>query len=96
MDTNLRQRAIVSSFICTSPQAPEGLTFALFKRSEKVNSYPSRWAVCSGSISCSNSSPESAAQREILEETTLSIPEDIYLLRYSKPFLFIDHKLRTE
>jgi hypothetical protein len=31
-----------------------------------------------------------------LEETTLSVSEDIHLLRRGKPFSFIDHELRTK
>ena len=55
-----------------------------------------KWAVCSGSIDVSDSSPESAAQREILEETGLSASEDIQLLRRGKPFSLVDEELRTE
>lgn len=40
MASNLRQRAVVSSFICTSPLSPSGLTFALFKRSQDISTYP--------------------------------------------------------
>lgn len=45
-----------------------------------------KWAVCSGSIKASDTSLESAAQREILEETGLYVPEDIYLLHRRNPF----------
>ncbi|KAH8650924.1 hypothetical protein BGZ60DRAFT_388569, partial [Tricladium varicosporioides] len=83
MALNLRQRAVVSSFICTSPQSPQGLTFALFKR------------MCSGSIDATDKSPELAAKREILEETTLD-DNDIFLLRKGKPFSLIDEGLKTE
>ncbi|KAH8811086.1 hypothetical protein F5884DRAFT_781130 [Xylogone sp. PMI_703] len=96
MSSNRRQRAIVSSFICTSPQSKEGLTFALFKRSQDVSTYRGKWAVCSGSIDPNDASPEHAAQREILEETTLTVPDDIQLLRRGKPFSLIDEELNTE
>jgi 8-oxo-dGTP pyrophosphatase MutT (NUDIX family) len=55
-----------------------------------------KWAVCSGSIEPSDTSPESAAQREISEETGLSVPEDIYLLRRGKSFSLVDEELKTE
>ncbi|CAG8957250.1 hypothetical protein HYFRA_00009452 [Hymenoscyphus fraxineus] len=95
MSSNLRQRAVVSSFICTPPQTPTGLTFALFKRSEEIRTYPGKWAVCSGSIDATDTSPENAAKREILEETSLS-DEDIFLLRRGKPFSLIDENLKTQ
>lgn len=59
-------------------------------------SHSGKWAVCSGSIEPSDSSPEHAAHREIFEETTLSVPKDIYLLRRGKPFSLVDQELRTE
>ena len=40
MASSLHQRAVVSSFICTSPLSSSGLTFALFKRSNDVSTYP--------------------------------------------------------
>ena len=95
MSSQLRQRAVVSSFICTSPQSLTGLTFALFKRSDKVSTYPGKWAVCSGSIDSTDTSPEFAAKREIQEETTLD-DNDISLLRKGKPFSLIDEALKTE
>lgn len=55
-----------------------------------------KWAVCSGSIDATDSSPESAAQREISEETGLSVPVDIQLLRRGKPFALVDEALKTE
>ncbi|TVY38537.1 Methylthioribose-1-phosphate isomerase [Lachnellula subtilissima] len=95
MVSHLRQRAVVSSFICTPPESPSGFTFALFKRSQQVSTYPGKWAVCSGSIDPTDPSPEDAAKREILEETTLS-DADIFLLRKGKPFSLVDEALRTE
>ncbi|PMD41944.1 nagb/rpia/CoA transferase-like protein [Hyaloscypha variabilis F] len=94
MSSNLRQRAVVSSFICTPPSSPNGLTFALFKRSQDVNTYQGKWAVCSGSIDPTDTSPEAAAKREIREETTLS-DSDITLLRKGKPFSLTDEGLNT-
>ncbi|KAF4628388.1 hypothetical protein G7Y89_g9767 [Cudoniella acicularis] len=95
MTSGLRQRAVVSSFICTSPQSPTGLTFALFKRSQGVSTYRGKWAVCSGSIDSTDTSPENAAKREIREETTLT-DQDIFLLRKGKPFSLVDQALKTE
>jgi 8-oxo-dGTP pyrophosphatase MutT (NUDIX family) len=54
-----------------------------------------KWAVCSGSIDPADKSPEAAARREILEETTLS-DEDISLLRKGKPFSLTDEGLKTK
>ncbi|KAG9232618.1 hypothetical protein BJ875DRAFT_380267 [Amylocarpus encephaloides] len=95
MSSDLRERSVVSSFICTSPQSLNGFTFALFKRSQEVSTYPGKWAVCSGSIDVSDVSPESAAKREIFEETTLS-DKDLSLLRRGKPFSLIDEELKTK
>jgi ADP-ribose pyrophosphatase YjhB (NUDIX family) len=54
-----------------------------------------KWAVCSGSIDKTDTSPEFAAKREISEETNLD-DNDITLLRRGKPFSLIDEKLKTE
>jgi len=53
-----------------------------------------KWAVCSGSIDPTDTSPEAAAKREIQEETTLS-DSDISLLRKGKPFSLTDEGLNT-
>lgn len=36
----LRKRSVVSSFICTVPDTEAGIRVALFKRSDKVRTYP--------------------------------------------------------
>ncbi|KAG4440388.1 hypothetical protein IFR05_004128 [Cadophora sp. M221] len=95
MSSKLRQRSVVSSFICTSPESSTGLTFALFKRSQDVSTYRGKWAVCSGSIDPTDASPQAAAKREILEETKLS-DNDISILRRGKPFSLKDEELQTE
>ncbi|KAJ5042014.1 uncharacterized protein L3040_004575 [Drepanopeziza brunnea f. sp. 'multigermtubi'] len=95
ISSNFRQRSVVSSFICTSPQSSSGLTFALFKRSQDVATYRGKWAVCSGSIESTDASPLAAAKREIFEETKLS-SSDISLLIRGKPFSLKDEALRTE
>ncbi|KAH6723629.1 hypothetical protein BKA61DRAFT_664352 [Leptodontidium sp. MPI-SDFR-AT-0119] len=95
MSSKLRQRSVVSSFICTPPQSSTGLTFALFKRSQDVSTYRGKWAVCSGSIDPTDASPQAAAKREILEETKLS-DSDISILRRGKPFSLTDEELQTE
>ncbi|KAK0121411.1 hypothetical protein ONS95_009705 [Cadophora gregata] len=95
MSSDFRQRSVVSSFICTSPQTPGGLKFALFKRSQDVSTYRGKWAACSGSIDPKDSSHLSAAVREISEETKL-LTKDLTLLRRGKPFTLTDSSLRTE
>ncbi|PVH78940.1 nagb/rpia/CoA transferase-like protein [Cadophora sp. DSE1049] len=62
---------------------------------EMVPGVCGKWAVCSGSIDPSDSSPQAAAKREILEETKLS-DSDITILRRGKPFSLKDEELRTE
>lgn len=60
-----------------------------------MSTYRGKWAVCSGSIDPSDSSPQAAARREIYEETKLS-DRDISILRRGKPFSLTDESLRTE
>ncbi|RDW84550.1 hypothetical protein BP6252_02140 [Coleophoma cylindrospora] len=91
----LRQRAIVSSFLCTSPQSSEGATFALFKRSQDVSAYRGKWAVCSGSIETTDRNAKEAAQREVMEETQLRAA-DFTLLAEGEPYSLRDEALKTE
>ncbi|TVY84778.1 hypothetical protein LSUE1_G001406 [Lachnellula suecica] len=81
---------IVSSFICTAPDSPEGFKFALFKRSKHVRVHQFDWAVCSGSIDAGDASPYDAAEREIYEETKLESGQDYRFLRMGKPYYLRD------
>ena len=65
----------------------------MHRQSSSFNS--GKWAVCSGSIDATDTSPEFAARREILEETTLD-DNDITLIRRGKPFSLVDELLETE
>ncbi|KAJ5508157.1 hypothetical protein N7527_010300 [Penicillium freii] len=81
----LKQRSVVSSFVCSDA----GVTkVALFRRSEKVSTYQHHLAPISGSIE-SHETAETAAWRELKEETTLT-PRDIDLWRKGKPYTFSD------
>ncbi|KAF7518310.1 hypothetical protein PCG10_000550 [Penicillium crustosum] len=81
----LKQRSVVSSFVYSDA----GVTkIALFRRSEKVSTYQNHLAPISGSIE-SHETPETAAWRELKEETTLT-PRDIDLWRKGKPYTFSD------
>ncbi|KAJ6152206.1 hypothetical protein N7497_006525 [Penicillium chrysogenum] len=79
-----QQRSVVSSFVTDA----EETKVALFRRSEKVNTYQHHLAPISGSIE-SHESPATAAWRELKEETTLT-PRDVDLWRKGKPYTFCD------
>ncbi|RDW60029.1 hypothetical protein BP5796_11635 [Coleophoma crateriformis] len=91
----LRQRAIVSSFLCTPPQSSQGVTFALFKRSQDVSTYRGKWAVCSGSIEPTDRNAKEAARREVMEETQL-LAADFSLLAEGEPYSLRDEDIKTE
>ncbi|KAJ5399469.1 hypothetical protein N7465_009958 [Penicillium sp. CMV-2018d] len=81
----VKQRSVVSSFVCSDA----GVTkVALFRRSDKVSTYQHHLAPISGSIE-SHETAETAAWRELKEETTLT-PRDIDLWRKGKPYTFSD------
>jgi len=63
---------------------------ALFKRSDKVNTFQKHWAACSGSIE-QNETPLQCAIREIGEETQL-MPNEIQLVRMGRPFTVVADK----
>ncbi|KAF3387087.1 hypothetical protein F1880_001674 [Penicillium rolfsii] len=84
--TKLQQRSVVSSFIFSF--ASEIPLVALFRRSDKVNTYKHHLAPISGSID-RHESPIRAAWREINEETSLT-PQDLELWRQGKPYSFSD------
>ncbi|XMA17523.1 hypothetical protein WAI453_010314 [Rhynchosporium graminicola] len=95
ISTDLRQRSVVSSFICKCPRPSAGLMFALFKRSENQSNYPGKWGVCTGSIEATDASPLAAAKREIFEETKLT-DSDLTFLRKGRPYRVKDDLLKTE
>ncbi|KFY12983.1 hypothetical protein V492_03556, partial [Pseudogymnoascus sp. VKM F-4246] len=78
----MRQRDIVSSFLCAPPE-------------EEGGQHRGKWAVCSGTIEPTDSSPLSAALREIAEETQLK-PPSISLLRRGRPFTLRDETISTD
>ncbi|KAG0160945.1 hypothetical protein PDIDSM_8477 [Penicillium digitatum] len=84
-DPELKQRSVVSSFVCSD--AGETI-FALFRRSEKVSTYQYHLAPISGNIE-NHEKPEAAAWRELKEETTLT-QRDVDLWRKGKPHNFSD------
>ncbi|KAL4946407.1 hypothetical protein BDV06DRAFT_182505 [Aspergillus oleicola] len=93
---DLERRSIVSSFIFHFPKnAPDNPRVALFKRNEKVNTYKHRIAPISGTISHSDSSPLSAAWRELSEETGLN-ERTATFWRTGKPFSFVDKSAKRE
>ncbi|KAJ5513725.1 hypothetical protein N7463_003277 [Penicillium fimorum] len=84
-EPELKQRSVVSSFICSDAGETK---VALFRRSEKVSTYQHHLAPISGSIE-SHETPVAAAWRELNEETTLT-PRDLDLWRQGKPYTFAD------
>jgi 8-oxo-dGTP pyrophosphatase MutT (NUDIX family) len=67
-----RHRRVVSSFLCYGTPHTAGFRVSTFKRSNKVRTYPGKWAACSGSVESTDVSPVRAALRELLEETGLA------------------------
>jgi 8-oxo-dGTP pyrophosphatase MutT (NUDIX family) len=68
------QRIVSTSFI----SCKKGIL--LLRRSDKVSSFQGHWAGVSGSVE-RNESPFQCAKREILEETALSVGQDIRFVR---------------
>lgn len=87
-EKQLEHRNVVSSFLIdyskSNPQV------ALFHRSNKVNTYQGKLAPISGSVSRSDKSIFAAALRELEEETTLKISDDLTLNLCGPPFDIID------
>ncbi|KAJ9230354.1 hypothetical protein DTO207G8_4663 [Paecilomyces variotii] len=95
-DKPLTKRSVVSSLIFKFPESGNGTpVVALFRRSDKVNTYRHHLAPISGSIDKTDPNPLSAAWREIKEETTLT-PESLALFRQGKPFTFSDPSIGRE
>ncbi|OBT81997.1 hypothetical protein VE02_09614 [Pseudogymnoascus sp. 03VT05] len=78
----MRQRDIVSSFLCAPPV-------------EEGGQHRGKWAVCSGTIEPTDASPLAAAYREIAEETQLT-PPSISFLRRGRPFTLRDETISTD
>ncbi|OAA60494.1 DUF21 and cbs domain containing protein [Niveomyces insectorum RCEF 264] len=91
----LKKRAVVSSFILKYPEEGGKPEVALFKRSDKVNTYQHHWAPISGSIEKDDPSPLAAAWRELREETTLT-PASLELVRQGKSYTFGDPSVGRE
>ncbi|KAA8643993.1 hypothetical protein EYZ11_006586 [Aspergillus tanneri] len=93
---NLEKRDVVSSFIFHFPPGkPSNPVVALFRRSDKVNTYQHHLAPISGTISQKDKDPLTAAWRELAEETTLT-PSNLTLWRTGKPFTFRDPSVGRE
>ncbi|KAL8401444.1 hypothetical protein RB596_008300 [Gaeumannomyces avenae] len=87
-DPGLVKRSVVSCFIFKFGDNGRA-EVALFQRSDKVRTYQHLLAPISGSIDKEDSSPLSAAWRELGEETKLTSRE-LQLLRHGKPYTFTD------
>ncbi|PLB47423.1 translation initiation factor eIF-2B subunit family protein [Aspergillus steynii IBT 23096] len=94
--STLEHRDVVSSFIFHFPPSqPNEPVVALFRRSDKVNTYKHHLAPISGTISRKDKDPLTAAWRELQEETTLT-PSSLSLWRTGKPFTFSDPSVNRE
>ncbi|KAK1141737.1 hypothetical protein N8T08_008835 [Aspergillus melleus] len=94
--STLEKRDVVSSFIFHfPPDRPNEPVVALFRRSDKVNTYQHHLAPISGTISRNDNDPLTAAWRELQEETTLT-PASLSLWRTGKPFTFSDPSVNRE
>ncbi|EON97214.1 putative translation initiation factor eif-2b subunit family protein [Phaeoacremonium minimum UCRPA7] len=93
----LKKRSVVSSFIYkyVDENGERKPKVALFRRSDKVNTYQHRLAVISGSIEKTDPSPLVAAWRELQEETTLTA-QSLELLREGKPYVLPDEDIGRE
>ncbi|KAJ2895965.1 hypothetical protein MKZ38_006012 [Zalerion maritima] len=93
----IKKRQVVSSFILKDPfpGVNEKPMIALFLRSEKVSTYRNRLGAISGTIDAEDTSPVSAAWRELKEETCLG-PDQVTLVRKGKPYTFGDTNLNRE
>ncbi|KAH8902150.1 nagb/rpia/CoA transferase-like protein, partial [Coniochaeta sp. PMI_546] len=82
--------SVVSSFIFKYEDGKP--LVALFRRSDKVNTYQHRLAPISGGVEKTDPSPLAAAWREISEETTLT-PASLVLTRQGKSYSFDDESI---
>ncbi|KAF7119068.1 hypothetical protein CNMCM5793_008711 [Aspergillus hiratsukae] len=91
-----QKRAVVSSLIFTFPDGESSKPkVALFRRSDKVRTYPHHLAPISGNIDPTDKNPLTAAWRELHEETTLT-SANLTLWRVGKPFTFSDATVNRE
>ncbi|KAH7323096.1 hypothetical protein B0I35DRAFT_349729 [Stachybotrys elegans] len=95
MADDIQDRAVAGTFLFRFPnddvtQPPK---IALFRRSDKVSTYPNKYSLVSGSIESSDPSPLAAALRELHEETALA-PPSVRLFRTGKPYSFVDPSVR--
>ncbi|PKX99241.1 translation initiation factor eIF-2B subunit family protein [Aspergillus novofumigatus IBT 16806] len=96
MTDQKQKRNVVSSLIFTFPDDDSSKPkVALFRRSDKVRTYPHHLAPISGNIDPTDKDPLTAAWRELHEETTLT-PANLTLWRIGKPFTFGDPTLNRE
>ncbi|GIJ89078.1 hypothetical protein Asppvi_008007 [Aspergillus pseudoviridinutans] len=96
MTDQKQKRAVVSSLIFSFPDDESSKPkVALFRRSDKVRTYPHHLAPISGSIDPTDKDPLTAAWRELHEETTLT-PANLTLWRVGKPFTFSDSTVNRE
>ncbi|GFF28420.1 hypothetical protein IFM58399_01972 [Aspergillus lentulus] len=96
MTDQKQKRNVVSSLIFTFPDDDTSKPkVALFRRSDKVRTYPHHLAPISGNIGSTDKDPLTAAWRELHEETTLT-PRNLTLWRIGKPFTFSDSTLNRE
>ncbi|VUC20494.1 unnamed protein product [Clonostachys rosea] len=91
----LQRRAVVGSFLLRRDQ--DGIPkVALFRRTNKVNTYQHKYATISGGIEPTDPTPLDAAKRELKEETTLDADADLRFLCRGAPYSFIDRKANYE
>ncbi|CAH0023329.1 unnamed protein product [Clonostachys rhizophaga] len=92
---DLKRRAVVGSFLLR--RDPDGVPeVALFRRTNKVNTYQHKYATISGGIEPTDPTPLAAAKRELREETTLDAVSDLRFLCRGAPYSFIDRKANYE
>ncbi|KAK7228131.1 hypothetical protein V2G26_000301 [Clonostachys chloroleuca] len=92
---NLQKRAVVGSFLLR--RDPDGVPeVALFRRTNKVNTYQHKYATISGGIEPTDPTPLAAAKRELREETTLDANSDLRFLCRGAPYSFVDRKANYE
>ncbi|KAI6778553.1 uncharacterized protein J7T54_003303 [Emericellopsis cladophorae] len=90
----LQKRAVVGSFLFRRHEDGR-LRVALFKRSDKVNTYQHKYAAISGGVEAEDESTLSAALRELHEETKLS-EASLHYLCHGQPYSFVDNKFNYE
>lgn len=97
-EKELTKRAVVGSFLLRRDQQDGRPKVALFRRSDKVNTYQGKFATISGGIEPSDASPLDAARREILEETSLTTQDSVALrfLASGQPYSFVDRVANYE